>query len=68
MGKFVGGLLLGLVIAGGLFVAVPQSNIDSAKQWTDEHIVQIFAPGNDSEDNTENKEEEENNVTENVTA
>ena len=70
MGKFLGGLILGVVAVGAVFVAVPPKAIDSAKQWTENakaDVVKFFTPDKDTaeedkndKDNTNNENEKDN--------
>lgn len=62
MGKFLGGLILGVVAVGAVFVAVPPKAIDSAKQWADnakQEVVKFFTPDKDTA-------EEDKNITDNT--
>ena len=62
MGKFLGGLILGVVAVGAVFVAVPPKEIDSAKQWADnakQEVVKFFTPDKDTA-------EEDKNITDNT--
>ena len=66
MGKFLGGLILGVVAVGAVFVAVPPKAIDSAKQWTETakaDVVKFFTP--DKNDEAEDKNDKDNTNNEN---
>lgn len=67
MGKFLGGLILGVIAVGAVFVAVPPKAIDSAKQWTETakaDVVKFFTPDKDTaeenKDDTNNENEKDN--------
>ena len=63
MGKFLGGLILGVVAVGAVFVAVPPKAIDTAKQWADnakQEVVKFFTPDKG------NNAEEDKNITDNT--
>lgn len=66
MGKFLGGLILGVVAVGAVFVAVPLKAIDSAKQWTETakaDVVKFFTT--DKNDEAEDKNDKDNTNNEN---
>lgn len=57
MGKFLSGLILGVVAVGAVFVAVPPKAIDSAKQWADnakQEVVKFFTPDKDTAEEDKN--------------
>ena len=57
MGKFLGGLILGVVAVGAVFVAVPPKAIDTAKQWTETakaDVVKFFTPDKDTAEEDKN--------------
>ena len=67
MGKFLGGLILGVIAVGAVFVAVPPKAIDSAKQWTETakaDVVKFFTPDKaedkNDKDNTNDENEKDN--------
>ena len=63
MGKFLGGLILGVVAVGAVFVAVPPKEIDSAKQWADnakQEVVKFFTPDKDTAEEDKNGTNDEN--------
>lgn len=66
MGKFLGGLILGVVAVGAVFVAVPPKAIDVAKQWTENakaDVVKFFTT--DKNDEAEDKNDKDNTNNEN---
>lgn len=66
MGKFLGGLILGVVAVGAVFVAVPPKAIDTAKQWTETakaDVVKFFTP--DTNDEAEDKNDKDTTGNEN---
>lgn len=61
--KFWGGLILGVVAVGAVFVAIPPKAIDSAKSWADNakaDVVKFFTPDKN------NNAEEDKNITDNT--
>lgn len=66
MGKFLSGLILGVVAVGAVFVAVPPKAIDVAKQWTETakaDVVKFFTT--DKNDEAEDKNDKDNTNNEN---
>ena len=69
MGKFLGGLILGVVAVGAVFVAVPPKAIDTAKQWTETakaDVVKFFTPDKDTAEDKNDKDNKDSAGNEDV--